>query len=200
MQQEGDAGSSSTPARLVLREREAAAFLDISVKTLQSWRLRRQGPPYVKTGRAVRYRLCDLVRFQEANLVDHNAVRQSPPKPEANPQIAAGSGTGTVDAGGQKPMRSYRNRNGFRAARAKAAQISLRHMVSTRGIQSARPVRRPLRTETLAIRAPPKKLGASAPRAVRPTFLACAARRRKPSSASTDSRRGKPTSASICLW
>ena len=47
-------------------ESEAAEFCGISPRTLQAWRRTGQGPDYVKTGRAVRYRLCDLIAFSEA--------------------------------------------------------------------------------------------------------------------------------------
>jgi predicted DNA-binding transcriptional regulator AlpA len=38
-----------------LTERTAAALLDVSERTLQGWRWRGGGPPFVKLGRAVRY-------------------------------------------------------------------------------------------------------------------------------------------------
>lgn len=39
----------------LLTEREASRFLGLSVRTLQKWRLRGNGPPFVKLGSAVRY-------------------------------------------------------------------------------------------------------------------------------------------------
>jgi predicted DNA-binding transcriptional regulator AlpA len=36
-------------------EREEADRLNLSVRTLQAWRTRGDGPPFVKLGRAVRY-------------------------------------------------------------------------------------------------------------------------------------------------
>jgi len=50
-------------------EMQAAMFLGISVRTLQAWRVRGGGPPYVKIGRAVRYQRRQLVAFQTANTV-----------------------------------------------------------------------------------------------------------------------------------
>lgn len=50
-------------------ENQAATFLGISVRTLQAWRVRGDGPPYVKLGRAVRYQRRALVAFQEVHTV-----------------------------------------------------------------------------------------------------------------------------------
>lgn len=47
----------------LLNERETAARLGLSVKTLQLWRSQRKGPTYVKVGKAVRYRPEDVERF-----------------------------------------------------------------------------------------------------------------------------------------
>jgi excisionase family DNA binding protein len=49
----------SHEARLIT-EREAADLLTLSVKTLRNWRLSGYGPPHLKVGRLVRYRLSDL--------------------------------------------------------------------------------------------------------------------------------------------
>lgn len=48
---------------MMLNEREVAARLGISVKTLQAWRLARKGPTYSKLGRAVRYSSEAVDRF-----------------------------------------------------------------------------------------------------------------------------------------
>ncbi|WP_408053264.1 helix-turn-helix transcriptional regulator [Streptomyces sp. CMC78] len=42
---------------------EAAEYMGLSVSTLANWRCRNEGPPFVKAGRAVRYRLADLDRW-----------------------------------------------------------------------------------------------------------------------------------------
>ena len=47
----------------LLDESEAAKFLAISVRTLQAWRTRGFGPPFVRLGRAIRYRLKDLIEW-----------------------------------------------------------------------------------------------------------------------------------------
>lgn len=49
--------------------REAAAFLGSTNATLESWRHRRRGPAFIRQGRSIRYRLADLIKFQEQNLI-----------------------------------------------------------------------------------------------------------------------------------
>lgn len=46
-----------------LTERQAAAFLNQSVKTLQSMRWTGRGPAFHKLGRSVRYSREDLIRY-----------------------------------------------------------------------------------------------------------------------------------------
>jgi hypothetical protein len=53
-----------------LTEIEAAGFLGIKPQTLSVWRsTKRYALPYLKIGRCVRYRLADLIAFQESRLV-----------------------------------------------------------------------------------------------------------------------------------
>lgn len=47
----------------------AAEFLATTRKTLESWRHWGRGPTYLKQGRSVRYRMRDLLKFQERNVV-----------------------------------------------------------------------------------------------------------------------------------
>ena len=55
---------------LLLMRDEAAEFLRMKAQTLAVWACRQSGgPPYVKIGRAVRYRLSDLQRFVEQQTV-----------------------------------------------------------------------------------------------------------------------------------
>jgi excisionase family DNA binding protein len=49
---------------------QAAAFLNLPSKTLRDWRLKRQGPPAHKFGRALRYNLADLESWAEAQRED----------------------------------------------------------------------------------------------------------------------------------
>jgi hypothetical protein len=52
-----------------VNENTAAEFLGVSVRTLEAWRVRGGGPPYVKIGRAVRYQRRALVSYQQEHTV-----------------------------------------------------------------------------------------------------------------------------------
>ncbi|MEP3014366.1 helix-turn-helix domain-containing protein [Roseibium polysiphoniae] len=51
----------------LLTEVQAAEALNLSVRTLQAWRVRGSGPNFVKLSRAVRYRVTDLDDWLNAN-------------------------------------------------------------------------------------------------------------------------------------
>lgn len=68
----------------LLTERQAAALLKVSVKSLQGWRSRGGGPPYHKLGRCVRYSVADLEAFVR------EAVRRSTSDQGPTPQARAG--------------------------------------------------------------------------------------------------------------
>ena len=55
-----------------LREGETAKVLGVAVQTLRNWRHLRKGPPYIKLGRAIRYRDEDLLAFLERHRVTPN--------------------------------------------------------------------------------------------------------------------------------
>lgn len=57
-----------TPNRNLLNETKAAEYLGISIRTLQAWRVRGNGPVFVKLGRAVRYRPSDLNAWVDARM------------------------------------------------------------------------------------------------------------------------------------
>ena len=63
------ANSFPFDADALLREQDAADLLSLSVRTLQSWRIRMAGPPFVQVGRAVRYRRRDLIAWIDANTI-----------------------------------------------------------------------------------------------------------------------------------
>jgi predicted DNA-binding transcriptional regulator AlpA len=46
---------SPTPFTCLNTEKQEAARLNLSERTLQAWRTRGDGPPYIKLGRSVRY-------------------------------------------------------------------------------------------------------------------------------------------------
>jgi hypothetical protein len=47
----------------LIDEKQAAALLNVSIKSLQAWRSRGGGPRFVKLGRLVRYAVSDLEDF-----------------------------------------------------------------------------------------------------------------------------------------
>lgn len=49
----------------LLNTREAARRLGLAAGTLQNWRIRGQGPTYVRLGKAIRYEPESLARFVE---------------------------------------------------------------------------------------------------------------------------------------
>jgi DNA-binding transcriptional MerR regulator len=52
-----------------LNEHEVAPIIGVRVKTLRNWRVQGLGPRFVRTRRKlVRYRLSDVLAWQEANL------------------------------------------------------------------------------------------------------------------------------------
>lgn len=53
-------------ARL-MTPRELSAYLGVPSATLANWRYQGYGPPFVKVGRQVRYRIDDLDRWLRAN-------------------------------------------------------------------------------------------------------------------------------------
>jgi predicted DNA-binding transcriptional regulator AlpA len=60
---------STNDADRLLTEVQAAEILNLSVRTLQAWRLRGAGPSFVRAGRAIRYRHRDLLAWMDANTV-----------------------------------------------------------------------------------------------------------------------------------
>jgi hypothetical protein len=47
----------------LLNEKQAADFLNMSVRTLQAWRVNGRGPAFVRLSAAVRYSAADLEMF-----------------------------------------------------------------------------------------------------------------------------------------
>lgn len=54
----------------LLTDTEVSAITGLAVQTLRKRRLRREGPPWLKIGSAVRYRLSDVEAYLEANRID----------------------------------------------------------------------------------------------------------------------------------
>ena len=69
----------------LLTEREAAALLHVTVKAVQGWRYRGNGPRFVKVNRLVRYRLEDLQAFVLAALRTSTSDPGPPVPPSPGP-------------------------------------------------------------------------------------------------------------------
>jgi hypothetical protein len=59
----------------VFDEKAAADYLALSWRTLQSWRVKGQGPRFLKIGRSVRYREDDLRAFLDGCVVGSTSER-----------------------------------------------------------------------------------------------------------------------------
>jgi Helix-turn-helix domain len=59
-----------------LSERPVAAVLEVSVAALRKWRRTGGGPPYLRIGKLIRYRLSDLRDFMNRCAVDPNVGGQ----------------------------------------------------------------------------------------------------------------------------
>jgi len=53
---------------VLINEEGAAKLLTIKPKTLQAWRVNGGGPPFIKIGRSVRYRMKDLEEFMNGGI------------------------------------------------------------------------------------------------------------------------------------
>lgn len=60
----------------LLTEVQVGQLLGLSIRTLQAWRARRAGPPFVQVGRAIRYRRSDVVSWIDANTMGSSAGRK----------------------------------------------------------------------------------------------------------------------------
>jgi excisionase family DNA binding protein len=68
------AAINGTDPDSLVTEVQTAELLNISIRTLQAWRIKSAGPRFVRVGRAIRYRRSDLTAWIEANTVG-NAPR-----------------------------------------------------------------------------------------------------------------------------
>lgn len=68
------AASNISEFEALLTEAQAAQVLSLSIRTLQCWRMRGNGPQFVRAGRAVRYRRADIHRWVEANTVSQTSA------------------------------------------------------------------------------------------------------------------------------
>lgn len=58
------ATTNTTPRNMTTQE--VAAYLGIAVATLEGWRQRGEGPPFLQFGRAIRYARADVEAYEAA--------------------------------------------------------------------------------------------------------------------------------------
>jgi excisionase family DNA binding protein len=58
----------------LLTEAQAADLLNLSIRTLQAWRVRGGGPLFVRLGRSVRYRRTDISKWLDASVLPHTSA------------------------------------------------------------------------------------------------------------------------------
>jgi len=64
-----------TVVPILMTTAEAAAFLSVSCRTLEDWRLRGGGPRFRKMGRLVRYHTADLIAFVDQDIRVNTGAR-----------------------------------------------------------------------------------------------------------------------------
>lgn len=70
----GGTASAPGPAEeRFLSTSDLARRWGVSVRTLEGWRLRRLGPPFVRLNRLIVYRLSDILAFEQAGRTDPRA-------------------------------------------------------------------------------------------------------------------------------
>lgn len=65
--------SLSSLNKNLISEKEAANFLNISVKTIQAWRYKGYGPTYIKFAKKIAYTVSDLQSFVESQKIHPKA-------------------------------------------------------------------------------------------------------------------------------
>lgn len=68
-------GPATFDPDFLLSETQASDLTGLSTRTLQAWRVRGEGPRFVKVGRAVRYRRRDVVAWIEQNTLASTSQR-----------------------------------------------------------------------------------------------------------------------------
>lgn len=67
--------SDALSTRRQVSSEEAAEFLGVSLRKMEKMRREGDGPRFVRlSSKLVRYRICDLIEFQEANLQENNST------------------------------------------------------------------------------------------------------------------------------
>jgi len=62
--------NTPNPADRILTEDEVAALTSFSTRTLQAWRQRNVGPPFMRVRRSIRYSQADVIAWMKAQTHD----------------------------------------------------------------------------------------------------------------------------------
>ena len=73
--QASERDAEQTTERRLLRPDELASFLGIPLATIYQWRSRGDGPPGLRVGRHVRYRIEDVERWLDEQRDRHTSAR-----------------------------------------------------------------------------------------------------------------------------
>jgi predicted DNA-binding transcriptional regulator AlpA len=65
--------NTSNPADRILTEDEVAALTCFSARTLQAWRQRNAGPPFMRVRRSIRYSQADVIGWMKAQTYNPQA-------------------------------------------------------------------------------------------------------------------------------
>ena len=63
----------ANPTDRILTEDEVAALTSFSTRTLQAWRQRNVGPPFMRVRRSIRYSQADVIAWMKAQTYDPEA-------------------------------------------------------------------------------------------------------------------------------
>lgn len=58
------------PVKEIDDQEATAEYLQVPIRTIEDWRYRHMGPPFVKMGRSIRYRKKEVDRWLETRVVD----------------------------------------------------------------------------------------------------------------------------------
>lgn len=72
--QHSSAGLRDATAVRHINQRQLAVRWDVSVRTLERWRSECKGPPYLKIGGHVTYRLIDVETYEDARRKEMSAA------------------------------------------------------------------------------------------------------------------------------
>ena len=79
---------------------EISSVLQVSTKTLTTWRWKRRGPPSIKLGKKVFYLMVDFAEWMKSEAAKQKRAAESPPRKRVvrSKPLPASSGASILDA------------------------------------------------------------------------------------------------------